>query len=121
MQISSFVYRVTGFAFAMLAAMVSYKLLPFSHHVNKAIHTTCHSMALILVSAGLYAVAFYNNNNKINGAIGGNDDDYNGAYQPALDSMHDIMGLTTLALFYSNYVFGILIFDTCGYFSMGIR
>lgn len=79
----------------LLAAIMSYKILPWSHDINKMVHLLLHAIALFLGSVGVYAAFKFHNESGI----------------ANLYSLHSWVGLGTICLYgvqviHTNHTFG---------------
>eukprot|EP01038_Epipyxis_sp_PR26KG_P012001 gene12001-16068_t len=95
------ILMVGGLIFCSVNALVSYRILPFTHIFNKSVHVMWHTAGVVCFSTGLAAVV-----------IGNNYPNYNqeGSYYSNLNSLHSFLGLTAIILYGQNYCLGFLFF-----------
>ena len=88
------VLMVTGMCFSFTHALLSYRILPFSHEVNKIIHFIWHCTTVFCIGFGLHAIVKFHDLNQLSD----------------LASLHSWLGICTLILFTQNYIFGVISF-----------
>ncbi|WOL06063.1 putative ascorbate-specific transmembrane electron transporter 1 [Canna indica] len=88
------VFMLIGFIILGGEAIMSYKTLPWSHEVNKAIHLSFHAIALVLGAVGIYAAFKFHNESGI----------------ANLYSLHSWVGLGTICLYGLQWIFGFMTF-----------
>ncbi|KAJ0967199.1 hypothetical protein J5N97_024116 [Dioscorea zingiberensis] len=88
------VVMVIGFLILGSEAIMSYKGLPFSKEVNKRIHLTLHTIALVLGIWGISAAFKFHNESGIDN----------------LYSLHSWVGLGTICLYGIQWIFGFVTF-----------
>eukprot|EP01041_Mallomonas_annulata_P013399 gene13399-28413_t len=89
------VLMTTAFGFCLVQAILAYRLLPFSHKVQKYIHGTSHAIGLTCAFIGISKIVNVRNT----------DPPFSN-----FASLHSWLGLTTLTLYVQNYVLGFLHF-----------
>lgn len=77
-----------AFAFLTSYAIITYRILPYTHNTNKTVHLVLHSFSISLIILALVAVFTFHNHNNITN----------------LYSLHSWCGLAVVILFLSNYV-----------------
>ena len=90
------VLMVTAFVLCMGEALIAYRILPFEHRLQKTIHGIFMALAVASSAVGLWMIVSYHNQHTV--PI---DNFYN---------IHGILGLTTLVLFYTQWLGGFLTF-----------
>jgi uncharacterized membrane protein (UPF0182 family) len=81
---------------------VSFRLFSFGKPINKLIHASFHSLAVICFSLGLAAVVVGNNQTNKNTSPSG--------YYANIFSLHSCIGFTALFIYSQNYVLGLTMF-----------
>ena len=76
--------------FCLIQAIVSYKVLPFPHLVNKCFHVFWHTAVIVLAVAGIGSIFQFHREIKYS----------------HLSSLHSWLGLFTIILFGQNYTLG---------------
>ncbi|CAN6317924.1 unnamed protein product [Urochloa humidicola] len=88
------VLMLIGFVILGSEAIMSYKILPWSHDTNKMVHMLLHALALFLGSVGIYAAFKFHNESGI----------------ANLYSLHSWIGLGTICLYGIQWLLGITTF-----------
>ncbi|TVU01853.1 hypothetical protein EJB05_52667 [Eragrostis curvula] len=88
------VFMLIGFIILGSEAIMSYKILPWSHDTNKMVHMLLHAGALFLGSVGIYAAFKFHNESGIDN----------------LYSLHSWVGLGAICLYSIQWLFGLLTF-----------
>jgi hypothetical protein len=92
-----------GLILSFVWSALSFRIFTFGKPINKLIHSTLHTISVIFLSLGLYAV-FASNNDK--------NKNTTGTYSPNLASLHSWIGIGTISLYCLNYLLGMLFFLT---------
>lgn len=96
------VMMVCGMVFCFHCAINSYRLLPFSHTVNKTIHVLFHIASIICIILGM-TWRFVSRN-----VASKNPDDI---IISNLNTTHSLIGLGALIIYFQNFIFGGCIFN----------
>ncbi|KAK3156861.1 hypothetical protein QOZ80_2AG0112940 [Eleusine coracana subsp. coracana] len=88
------VLMLIGFIILGSEAIMSYKILPWSHDTNKMVHMILHASALFLGLVRIYAAFKFHNESGIDN----------------LYSLHSWVGLGTICLYGIQWLFGLLTF-----------
>ncbi|RLN19413.1 hypothetical protein C2845_PM02G10100 [Panicum miliaceum] len=88
------VLMLVGFIILGSEAIMSYKILPWSHDTNKMVHMVLHAVALFLGSVGIYAAFKFHNESGI----------------ANLYSLHSWVGLGTICLYGIQWLLGVTTF-----------
>ncbi|XP_074585238.1 putative ascorbate-specific transmembrane electron transporter 1 [Curcuma longa] len=88
------VLMLIGFIIIGSEAILSYKILPWRHEVNKIIHLVLHAIALVLGAVGVYAAFKFHNESGIDN----------------LYSLHSWIGIGTISLYGIQWIFGFVTF-----------
>ncbi|KAF3322388.1 putative ascorbate-specific transmembrane electron transporter 1 [Carex littledalei] len=92
------VLMLIGFIILGSEAIMAYKVLPWSHDVNKVIHLVLHAIAIVLGIFGIYcAFKFHNESGIAN-----------------LYSLHSWLGIGTISLYVIQWIFGLVTFFVPG-------
>jgi hypothetical protein len=100
------VLMVTSLVFCSAWSLLSYRMIPLPKEISKLSHVVFHTVSIICLSIGLYAVVQGNNDPKKNTT---------GSYYPNLFSLHSFIGITALILYLQNYLLGFLYFFFPGF------
>lgn len=95
------VLMVAGLVFCLVCSIMSYRLFPGSKFVIKLLHASFHTAAIICIIIGLSAVITAHNYTDKNSA---------GTYYPNLYSIHSLLGISAVILYFLNFVMGIFFF-----------
>nr|CAB3499210.1 unnamed protein product [Digitaria exilis] len=87
------VLMLIGFIVLGSEAIMSYKILPWSHDTNKMVHMLLHSVALFLGSVGIYAAFKFHNESGVDN----------------LYSLHSWVGLGTISLYVATWHYNLLL------------
>lgn len=88
------VLMLIGYIILGSEAIMAYKVLPWSHDVNKMIHLALHAIAIVLGVFGIYcAFKFHNESGIAN-----------------LYSLHSWLGIGTISLYTIQWIFGFVTF-----------
>jgi cytochrome b-561 len=92
------VLMLIGYIVLGSEAIMAYKILPWSHDVNKVIHLVLHAIALVLGIFGIYCAFKYHNESGI----------------ANLYSLHSWLGIGTISLYAIQWIFGFVTFFVPG-------
>lgn len=95
------IFMTFGLIVAFSNALLTFRHLPFNKTVKKIVHGVLHSTAILFIIIGLSAVIIGNNFKSQNTS---------GVYFSNLFSLHSFVGLSAIAVYFQNYVFGIIFF-----------
>jgi Eukaryotic cytochrome b561 len=95
------IMMTVGLVFCSTAALLSFRIFPFGHTINKILHVTFHSAAIICLSIGMYAI-FINHNSP--------NHNPQGSMSPNLASAHTFLGLAAVMAYLQNYLGGFIAF-----------
>lgn len=94
------VFMTLGMLFCGLSSMLTYRIINMPKlSFTKPLHGLLHTLAIVFLSVGLYAV-FQGNNNK-------DKNEYN-AYFANLYSIHSFVGLGAVLVYGCNYLLGVV-------------
>ena len=85
---------VSAYVLFMGEALISYRILPFDHSIQKLIHLILQTLALVSSTVGLWMIITFHDIHKI-------DNFY---------TIHAILGVATYALFCAQYLGGLFTF-----------
>lgn len=92
---------VSGMILCLISSLLSYRILQLPKAYQKIIHFLIHSGAVVCIITGLAAVVTSHNYT---------DHNTSGLYTANLYSMHSLVGVTAMVLYFSNYIGGTLCF-----------
>lgn len=95
------VLMISGMILCLICSLLSYRIFQLPKTGQKIIHFLLHSGAVVCVITGLAAVVTSHNYT---------DHNKNGTYTANLYSMHSLIGITALVLYFSNYIIGLVSF-----------
>ena len=102
---------VSGMIFCFVSSLMSYRVILLPKYMTKYIHALLHTAALLFVCIGLSAVIIGNNYT----------DHYTyHVYTANLYSLHSLLGLTAVILYFCNYLLGGFFFLT-SYMSVDMK
>lgn len=89
------VLMITGMILCLISSLLMYRINELPKYMTKAMHATIHTAAIICVLTGLSAVVTGNNYTNHS---------YDYQYVPNLYSLHSLLGMSAMVLYFSNYL-----------------
>lgn len=95
------VLMVAGMVLGLISSLLTYRIIPLPKAYQKIIHMLIHAGAIVCILTGLSAVVTSHNYTDHNG---------NSKYTANLYSMHSLLGISAMVLYFSNYIIGFVAF-----------
>uniref|UniRef100_A0A7S3MBE7 Cytochrome b561 domain-containing protein n=1 Tax=Spumella elongata TaxID=89044 RepID=A0A7S3MBE7_9STRA len=89
------VMMVIGMNLCLITSLLSYRIIELPKKITKVFHAVTHAGAIVCALVGLSAVVTSHNYKDHNG---------NNKYTANLYSMHSLLGISALVLYFSNYI-----------------
>lgn len=89
------VMMVSGMVLCLITSLLSYRIIELPKRITKIFHALMHAAAIACVLIGLSAVVTSHNYK---------DHNKNGTYTANLYSMHSLLGISAMVLYFSNYI-----------------
>lgn len=89
------VMMISGMILCFITSLLSYRIIKLPKYLTKAFHAFTHLVAIVCTLIGLAAVVTSHNYKDHNKA---------GKYSANIYTIHSILGVTTLTLYFSNYI-----------------
>lgn len=95
------VLMVSGMILCLVCSLLTYRIIQLPKMVTKLFHALFHSAAIVCILTGLAAVTTSHNYT---------DHNKNGTYTANLYSMHSLLGISAMVVYFSNYLMGFIHF-----------